>query len=419
MIVRNKYLAVTIELSRLLLLIAYALSFSLISAISYSQNRDVHLTFPDFNLIDTTSRVVSVISYGAKSAGNLGEAAKYAKINAEAIQTAITRNPGKRILIPAGYYVIGAPIIINSGIEIIGEGKGNTILQAYNSDCFHISSNDVSIKDMYLQGGRDLGSSKAYCGVNVYSFGKKLSFLTFTNLQIISFATAIELNKSWCVRMENIDFQINSNLPQIEVAIKVVGQSVNNFITGCHILSNGIGIWSKADTGKGEVNPEGLIISNSLISMAKHAILVENTLSVHVSNCILDLASGIAVYIKQSKGVLLSNNWIYSSNSSPTDQSIQLEGAIDCNISNNNMKTMTGNKAIGASAFSNNITITGNTVELGNPKGILAEFDRSTARIIFKNNSLKRKRLPLKSNQPFIKAAGLKSIINDNITSYY
>ena len=356
---------------------------------------------------------ISIVSYGAIIGSSFSNANSNATINTNAIQTAINNNPGKRILIPAGYYVINASINISNNIELVGEGKGITNLQALNCDGVKILIDQVMLKDFSLIGSSN--NSTVYKGINIGS-SNRINFIDIQNIRIQSFIIGIQMLNGWDVKIGNCDLDVNANLPQIDVAIKIIGQSVNNMISNCHIIANSVGIWSLSDPLNVNSKPEGIMITNCLISLAKNSILAEATLSIHVSNCILDLNRGYAICFRNSSGGLVTNNWIYSgvTSGSPIDQAISIESSMNCNISNNNIITATGARTIGITAYSNNIAITGNQIEIDNGAGYVAVFDNTTYAIILSNNILKRKILV---NQPtsFINNLSTNYIVSNNL----
>ena len=339
---------------------------------------------------------ISILDYGANPASGIQD-------DTERIQRAIDENPGRTIFFPAGFYRVTRDIIVKKSVELVGEGKNNTIFQPLDCNGFVITSGGVVIRNMFIYGAGTKSKTGIYC------VGIRNTVLE--NLTIQNLTYGIELVNVWDTKIDKVDLQINrSQTPQIAQGIRLVGQCVNNHISNCHILANDFGI---AIIKNGDSGAEGLMITNTLIASCKAGIYSEGIMSLHVSNCIIDLITEWALHLTNTRGLLLSNNWIYTQGdkTNPKDEAIHLESCWDCHISNNNIKSITSARAVSMIAYSNNNSITGNSIELGNLDGNHVVLDQSTSYNIIKDNSMRWS----STDKPRLVNQGKSNIIKDNL----
>jgi len=285
----------------------------------------------------------------------------------------------------------------------VGEGKVNTIFQPVDCNGFVITAGGVTIKNMFIYGAGSSTKSGIYCAA--------IRNTVLENLTIQNLTYGIELVNAWDTKIDKVDIQMNyDQTPQIAQGIRLNGQCVNNHISNCHIIANDFGI---SIIKNGVNGAEGLMVSNTLIASCKAGIYSEGILSLSVSNCIIDLITEWALHLTNTRGMLLSNNWIYTTGSkvNPKDEAIHLEASWDCHISNNNIKCMTAARAVSIIAYSNNNTITNNSIEFGNLSGNHVVLDSTTSYNLIKDNSIRWS----SNDKPRVVNMGMSNIIKDNL----
>lgn len=342
------------------------------------------------------NNLISILDYGANPAPGFQD-------DTQNIQRAIDENPGKTIIFPAGCYSVTKDIIVRKSVELAGEGKLNTIFQPVDCNGFVITVGGVTIRNMFIYGAGSSSKSGIYCA------GIRNTVLE--NLTIQNITYGIELVNAWDTKIDKVDIQMNyGQTPQIAQGIRLNGQCVNNHISNCHIIANDFGI---SIIKNGPNGSEGLMVTNTLIASCKAGIYSEGIMSLHVTNCIIDLIKEWALHLTNTRGLLLTNNWIYTDGGkeNPKDEAIHLESSWDCHISNNNIKCITGARAVSIIAYSNNNTITDNSIEYGNLTGNHIFLDQTASYNIIKDNSIRWS----SNNQPKIVNYGTSNIIKDNL----
>jgi hypothetical protein len=322
------------------------------------------------------------------------------------IQTAIDSNPGKTIFIPTGQYCLKTPVKLRHGVELVGENKSGTMIRPQYIDGFSItgdSSNNVSIKNMFIFGAND--------GDHIGISCDNTHYISIDNIICQSLGTAIVLSNTSETRINNVDVLIPGN-PAISNGITLDRKCINNHISNCHIEATNYGI--AIFQSDNSLQAEGLMITNTLIAHAGIGIYCKRILSLHVTNCVIDLNRYVAIYLINTAGMLFSNNWVYTSRGTEGySEAICLIGSWDCHIANNNIKTESGTSAISLHNNSNNNTITGNTIEVNNANGNNAYFDATTYLNILKDNSFKN---PVGCNSKY-QNFGRSNKIYDNLNS--
>ncbi|MDH7445215.1 glycosyl hydrolase family 28-related protein [Aquimarina sp. 2201CG14-23] len=289
------------------------------------------------------------------------------------IQRIIDDNPNRTIFFPAGKYIVKKVIEINHSIEIVGEGAGNTTFQPRNSNGFFINSRNVTIKDMLVLGqAKDLNS---YTGI--YVSGKannRLANIKLESLKIQNVKIGVELKYTDNSIIDKVKILINEDdtlaeNPWISQGIRFYGFCVNNQISNSYIRGESFAIGIIRDLNSHKA--EGLMISNSFLGTGTYGIYSEGILSMNVSNCTIDLTKRTAIEVKDTDGMLLSNNWI-ASESTENHPIIKLIGSVNSHISNNTILCAKDrNNNVGVSfeinssnnATSNNNTVIGNTMK--------------------------------------------------------
>ena len=343
---------------------------------------------------------VSILDYGATpfypivGADNTSE-------DSAAIQAAIDQNPGKRIIFPAGRYTISSPIRVRENVDLVGEGKNITQIQPVNCDGFIITTGGASIRDMFI-----VGSGTSVHGVNVRILNK----VNLENLKIQDCTIGIELFDVVNAKISNVDTFFDNSGPDVSFGIRIRGKSVNNHILNSHLAAKVYAV--EIQTG----GSEGLIIGDSFLYGKSSGIRSTDILSLNVSNCIIDLSEGYSVYVTNTRGMLLSNNWISDPGGGGSgNMAIHVSNSHDAHISNNNIKTLNGGTAISFNGV-NNSSIIGNSIEMGPSASHFINFDSGSFNNIVKDNTMRHN----SQNSPSIinnsTVPGDATIIKDNIT---
>lgn len=380
---------------------------------------------------------VSILDYGADPvAGN---------DDTQAIQDAVSdpANFRKIILFPAGTYRLSSTISITQSLEIRGEGEYNTIFQPDGVNGFLISSGEVKIKDLQIFGRAGSGTGQIF-GIRVD--GKKdireeggdeeciivknghrgIHWCTFENLRIVNFSLGLELKYTWDTKVDKCHiFYLPNDDPSknfiMAEGVRFYGKCVNNTITNSNIQATSYCISIYNDDPEKESDnlchtAEGLMISDCLIAGARSGIYSEGILSLNVSNNVIDLCTIRTIQAKKTRGMLLTNNWIYShtkSGEAVLDEPIQLEESEDNTISNNNIICAHGARGISL-MNTRNTTITSNTITMHNNKnGKNVYIDSDSYNIIVKDNVLKNNNKESGAS-PSIINNGNANIIKDN-----
>ena len=270
---------------------------------------------------------VSIVDFGASDpTGN--------QDCSQAFQNAV--NSSKIVYVPAGSWRINSTVTVPSGVMIYGEGHGSSIL-AYGCDAFTLSAGAslVTIQSLHIFSYAGDGTPDPRSFVAIFCSGtnsSNINYVTLRDLYLQGWADAVNFRYTWNSRLDNVT-SINSNN-----GFYVYGQSVNNTVTGCRFVSNGgnSSIWLVND---GSTIGEGLMVSDSLMSSGAYGVLTgTGFLSLHISNCVIDLIGQDAIKTTDCKDLRISNSWMYAVKSCIRLQAL---GAVDTqcvSISGNGMR---------------------------------------------------------------------------------
>ncbi len=268
--------------------------------------------------------------------------------NSDAIQKAITDNPGRAIFFPKGNYKVNKPIYINHNITIIGEDENSTFFKPQNCIGFIITSPNVTIKNLTIYGTGHTG---------IYASGKKEivdDTLNLTQIHRLTFESIIVQNCTVGIELKHVTNSVLNNIKTlmnpdqdtslISQGIRFFGKCVNNKISNSHIESK---VFSIAIIRDPEVTrAEGLMITNTLIASGSYGVYSEGILSLNITNCIIDLSVDIAIDIFETDAFMLTNNWI-ASILKPQGENhpvIKIKSSHAVNISNNTIAMGNNNK---------------------------------------------------------------------------
>ncbi len=179
------------------------------------------------NLKEFFSDYANVVDFGAVGDGVTDDSA--------AIQAAIDKaeTDGLRVFVPAGTYLISTALSVPTGVEIVGEGRNNTIIRtSVNTiDAFDIESNARKVRIAYLDitSGAGVGASNA--AINVAGVNG-CAECVFEDLDINSFEFGFDTadlywqNYHRNIRFQECDYGFNGN--------GTAGTSINNYFSHCY-----------------------------------------------------------------------------------------------------------------------------------------------------------------------------------------
>lgn len=337
---------------------------------------------------------VSILDYGAKPAKEWSKATD----NSAAIQSAIDANPGRLIFIPAGLYLLKKEINITHDVRLVGETKYSTILQPVGNNGIIINSGGVTLENFFIYGWGKTG---------IIVNGVRNT--TITNILLQNVEYGIQLINAWNTKISGVDIDINAKQsPKVLKGIIISGQSVNNYISDSQITAVEVGVFIE----KSVKRSEGLMLSNVVIYGGKTGLKSEGILSLHLNNCIIDLAEEYAIETANTAGLLVSNSWIYSQGKKSTN-AVKLSTTWDSHFSASNIKCEDGSAVILFAAYSNNNIISNCTLELVNSNRESISLEKTTTLNLIKNNNFKMPKTIIST----IIDRGIKNRIMENINT--
>jgi Pectate lyase superfamily protein len=164
------------------------------------------LTKVSYSMI--TGAPVNVMDYGAKGNGTTDDTA--------AIQAAINAcaSVGNTVYLPAGTYKITSALSMITGVNLMGAGDTETIIQANACDGIHYAYvsafNNSTISDLQIQGV----NAAAYIGINqpfTSSYLNEIHGLTIRNVFVTYFNIGIQLTDMWDSLIDNCWIQYCNN----------------------------------------------------------------------------------------------------------------------------------------------------------------------------------------------------------------
>jgi len=217
----------------------------------------------------------------------------------------------KRVFVPAGSWRLQSTVSIPSGCSLEGASVGATSINAYGCDAFNLAAGAslLSVSKLGVFSFTSLGIADPrtfdafLCNG---ASGNLINYVTLRDLYIQGFADAINWRYTWNSRIDNVT-TINCNF-----GVQVVGQSVNDSISGSRLIVNG-GTASIHTSQVGSDTPEGLTVSDTLLSSGNYGVKTDGSfLSMQLTNCVLDLISVDAINVTDSKELTIVNCWMYA-----------------------------------------------------------------------------------------------------------
>ncbi len=211
--------------------------------------------------------------------------------------------------LPKGNGKTTVPLALPSGVTIRGHGISSA-LTAWGCDLFTVAAGGehVVVEDLagYSASAVGAGDPRLYAAVFCNgTLANNVNYVTLRNLYLQGWADGINWRYTWNSRAENVT-TINSNN-----GVVVGGQSVNNTITGCRLVSNSGNASISCAQIASDV-PEGLMVSDTLMASGSFGVLVTGGfLSMQINNCVIDLVTNIAVQTTDCKDLRISNSWLF------------------------------------------------------------------------------------------------------------
>jgi hypothetical protein len=245
---------------------------------------------------------VSVLDFGADVTG--------ASDSSLAFQNAV--NAHKNIYVPPGSYRLNSSVVLPSGTTLFGTGPTSAI-NAYGCDAFVVNAGSSFVNlqglGMFSYTGGGGGDPRTFVAVLCNgTLANNVNYVTLDNLYLQGWADAINWRYVWNSVIDNVT-TINTNN-----GLLLFGQSVNNFMNKCRLISNSgnASVWLVNDAG---FVGEGLMISDTLMASGIYGILTGvGFLSLSVTNCVIDLITGDAIRTTDCRDLRVSNSWLYATN---------------------------------------------------------------------------------------------------------
>lgn len=274
---------------------------------------------------------------------------------------------GKIALLPTkGNAKITSPLVPPSGSTIRGTGVASAI-SPHGCDGFTLAAGTahVVIENLGMFSYNALGVPDTRNFDAIYCVGTNPShvdFVTLRDLYLQGWGEAIRWNYTWGSLIDNVTC-INC-----DYGVVLFGQSVNNKIDNSFISANsGIACINLLPDPVNNFFGEGLMITNTLLAAGQYGVRCQlGFLSLHVSNCVIDLIQDTAFELTDCKKMMLSNNWIYATNRCVNFNPLGTFNEQSCSLIGNTMIVTAANNIV-VRFMSNNggLTIVGGTIEYG------------------------------------------------------
>jgi hypothetical protein len=245
----------------------------------------------------------SVLDYGADPTGVAD--------SSQAFTDALALH--KKVFVPEGSYRLNSTVTVPYASMIHGEGTNSAIV-AYGVDAFTIAAGGghTIFKNLglfsYTAGG--VPDPRLYSAIFCNGTSvNNINYVTCDGLYLQGWIDGINLRYTWNSVVNNVT-TVNTNN-----GVTLTGQSVNNNITKSRLISNG-GNASVNIMNDGAFTGEGLTISDTLMASGAYGVKTETGyLSLHITNCIIDLIGLDAINTTDCKELRLSNSWLYANRS--------------------------------------------------------------------------------------------------------
>jgi hypothetical protein len=287
---------------------------------------------------------ISVTTYGADPSG-MSDSTSAMESAIAAAQTS-----GDRVVLPSGTFLITRNLTVSKSIEIVGAGKRATTLYFLTTAdaALNLVANGSAIRDLFIYAG-----SQGQTGTTAVYVDK--DGCEVTNVMIQNFSVGVLGGGVRHLKLRNVDTVFNAQTPQVSDAVRLVNKSSYVQISDCQLQSVGRAV---AILGSASSPSSAILIANSLLT-GQFALYAENTISLQVTNSVLDLTDVYAVFVQSSRGFLLSNSWVYSS----SGEAVVLENCADSVVTGSNLKCAAGARVVSILGNSALNRITNNTLQ--------------------------------------------------------
>ena len=299
--------------------------------------------------------------------------------DSHAIQTAIDQTEKGNVLLPAGTYKTTFPIICKPGVSIIGCGASESIVEAYNCDCFVVNpewGTAITGLTMYSRDAEGGYYPKSHIGIKLNGTDVapgSVNNVVLCDLDIRGFLDGVYLGYTQFCTMTRVKTLECTN------GVRMFGLCVNNSMQDCDITAVDNCLKIEHDPAK-NTRGEGLIVSNCKLLSAGYGVNSVSFLSLKITNCIIDLIKNQALNLSGVQDCSISDSWIYSENEAVFIPNMSVEEKQHTKIAGNHI-TSYNNQAIFVGANATNVIISENTIqakqyclylEVGSKKAIVA-----------------------------------------------
>lgn len=252
---------------------------------------------------------VSVLDFGAIGDGDPAKATANTAAIQAAVNYCIANKKALRFPRGTGFYAINAPITISAAITIIGEGNYNTGLACLACEAFTIAAEATAVVMEKLFIGlavRHTTTPNTLKAIRVEgTSGTRPDNHIYRDMYVDGFETA--MYSSWASNITMSNFRSDFG----KVGIEIVGDGVNNVVTGCGFGVSGVG--SKGVYFSDDVNPtEGWMFSENLLFGAEVGLHSYFTNNCHFTDNIIDFCTSVGIKMEGTGGS--STNWTIRGN---------------------------------------------------------------------------------------------------------
>ncbi len=268
--------------------------------------------------------------------------------------------------LPKGLGKITSPLVPASGVTIRGTGVVSAIAP-HGCDGFVLPAGTahVVIENIGMFSYNALGIPDTRNFDAIYCVGTNpahVDFVTLRDLYLQGWGEAIRWNYTWGSLIDNV------TIINCDYGIVLFGQSVNNKIDNSYVSANGgIACINLVPDPVNNFFGEGLMITNTLLASGQYGVRCAlGFLSLHVSNCVIDLIQDTAFELTDCKKLMLSSNWIYATNRCVNFNPLGAFNEQSCSLTGNTMIITSANGTVVRFMGNNGgLTIVGGTMEYG------------------------------------------------------
>jgi hypothetical protein len=323
------------------------------------------------NVETKLAQYISVKDFGAVGDGVADDTA--------AIQAALdatsTAGVSTTVYVPAGTYKTTATLDVPANASIVGAGIGSVLRPTGCDGLNFLASNAVAarrVSDLWIYADNGVG----FKGINIdldTPSGSRITGVTFDNLYISFFSTAIYARGVWASAFTNC------YLHNVHTGIIFDGQSVKNSVLNCKIVRGSLAVTGSGDSRgvsvlqNGLVRPEDVILRDCLTFQFDVGAYVQTALFMVIAGCDFDFCQKKGIEIVQPDGgFTFRDSWIALDPASAT--------ATQVGVQFSNLGTARNSNAV----ISNNKINRGNVT--GGDVGIRIGFKQNN--VLIENNDV-------------------------------